>query len=159
MKKGDLYLLIKNGRYSEAASMLIEETTPPYKRISCPGDLYPMLKKYGFKMREYFIEVLLDGGHQVIKEKVVSIGIVNRTIVHPREIFHEAVLHCACAIIIAHNHPSGNLEPSVEDKEITDRLNEASKIMGIAILDHLIISRKGYFSFVEHGLLTPNSSE
>lgn len=127
-----------------------------YKKISSPSDVYPLLRKYGFKQKEYFIVVLLDGAHQVIEEKVVSIGLVNRTVVHPREIFHEAVLHCATAIILAHNHPSGCLDPSSEDREVTERLNDASKIMGIPILDHIIISRNGYFSFVEHGILTPN---
>jgi DNA repair protein RadC len=159
MKKTDLYFLIKKGRYSEAASMLIEESTPDYKKISCPGDLYPRLRRLGFKQKEYFVVVLLDGGHQIIKEVVVSIGLVNRTVVHPREIFHEAVLHCATAIILAHNHPSGNLEPSAEDRAITTRLDEAAGIMGIPILDHLIIVRNGYFSFVEHGLLTIRTDE
>jgi DNA repair protein RadC len=155
LRKQDIYFLIKKGRYSEAASLLIEESTPVYKKICSPSDVYPLLRKYGFKQKEYFIVVLLDGAHQVIVEKVVSIGLVNRTVVHPREIFYEAVLHCATAIILAHNHPSGNLDPSPEDREITEHINEASKIMGIPILDHIIISRNGYFSFVEHGLLVP----
>jgi DNA repair protein RadC len=153
MKKKELYFLIRKGMYSEAAGLLIEETTPVYKKISSPGDLYPLLRKYGFKKKEYFVEVLLDGAHQVIAEKVISIGLVNRTVVHPREIFHEAVLYCATAIIVAHNHPSGRLDPSPEDKEMTQKLNDASGIMGIALLDHLIVSRSGYFSFVENGLL------
>jgi DNA repair protein RadC len=155
LKKDDVYLLIRKGQYSEAASLLIEETTQPYTKASTPSDIYKLLRKYGFKQKEYFIVVLLNGAHHVIKEVVVSIGIANRTIVHPREVFHEAVLHCATDIIVAHNHPSGSLEPSVEDRAITDRLNKASEIMGITLLDHLIIGRNSYFSFVEHCLMVP----
>jgi DNA repair protein RadC len=153
MKKGELYYLIKMGMYAEATSLLMEETTPKYHKISSPSDLFPLLRKYGYRKKEHFVVVLLNGAHHIIKEVVVSVGLVNRTVVHPREIFHEAVLHMACAIVVAHNHPSGNLDPSMEDRDITKRIVDAADIMGIPVLDHLIIVRNGYYSFVEHGLM------
>jgi DNA repair protein RadC len=91
----------------------------------------------------------------VIRANLISIGLVNRTVVHPREVFYPAIIQNACAIIISHNHPSGRLDPSMEDRDITDRLRQAAEVLGIALLDHVIISKDGYYSFVEHGLLDP----
>ena len=85
--------------------------------------------------------------------RVVSLGILNKTIVHPREVFADPLADRAAAVVVCHNHPSGQLEPSEEDRIITRRLAEAGDILGIALLDHLILSpRGGYFSFVEAGL-------
>jgi DNA repair protein RadC len=78
---------------------------------------------------------------------------VNRTVVHPREVFFPAKFHSAVAIIVCHNHPSGRVDPSSEDREITTKLKNASDILGIALLDHIIVGRSCYFSFIEHGLL------
>jgi DNA repair protein RadC len=75
--------------------------------------------------------------------------------VHPREVYADPITDRACAVIVAHNHPSGRLDPSPEDREITRRLKEAADTLGIALLDHVIFSSEGYFSFVEHGLLEP----
>ena len=85
--------------------------------------------------------------------RIVAIGIVNRSLVHPREVFRRAITDNAAAIIVAHNHPSGSLEPSDEDHEVTRRLVEAGQLLGISVLDHLVISREGYFSFLEHSLI------
>jgi len=131
-----------------------ERHAPPYK-INRPQDIYAVLKRYANARTEKFLCLTLDGAHQVIKANIISIGLVNRTVVHPREVFYPAIIQNACAIIISHNHPSGRLDPSPEDRDITDRLRQASEILGIALLDHVIIGRTGYFSFVEHGLLTP----
>ena len=79
-------------------------------------------------------------------------GILNRTIVHPREVFAEPITKRAAAIIVAHNHPSGNVDPSPEDREITNRLKAAGETLGIPLLDHIIFGVKGYFSFVEQGI-------
>ncbi len=83
---------------------------------------------------------------------------VNRTIVHPREIFSEAVADRACAIFVAHNHPSGRLEPSPEDKEITERLKAAGDILGIPLIDHIVFSHEAFTSMVETGMLTPTKA-
>jgi DNA repair protein RadC len=160
MKRKDVYDLIRQNRYDEAAYMLLESTSPfgPI-RLSGPGDAFPLLRKYGAKRKEHFIALLLNGAHEIVHEEIISIGIVNRTIVHPREVFYPAILHNAAAILIAHNHPSGRLDPSPEDLELTKKLKEAADILGIALLDHLVISRSGYFSFTEHGFLESFTSE
>jgi len=102
---------------------------------------------------EVFVAVHLDGKNRVKKKNLVSLGSLNSSIVHPREVFCEAVRERAAALIVAHNHPSGDQEPSQEDLEVTLRLVEAGKLLGIPILDHVIIG-ESYFSFLEHGLLT-----
>jgi len=118
-----------------------------------PADISRMLGPYALKRQEHFIVITMDGAHHVQKIHVVSKGLSNKTIIHPREVFYPAIMDNAQAIIIAHNHPSGRVDPSQEDKDITDRLTKAAEIMGISILDHVIVVRAGYYSFSEHGLL------
>lgn len=103
--------------------------------------------------REYFTVLLLDGKNRIIREEQISEGSLNQSIVHPREVFNPAVKESAAAVILVHNHPSGDPAPSREDREITRRLKEAGEIMGIRVLDHIIIGDGSYFSFVEMGLL------
>lgn len=131
-----------------------ERHAPPYK-ISRPQDIFAALSRYARARNERFFAITLNGAHEIIKIHIVSIGLVNRTVVHPREVFITAIKDNATAIVVAHNHPSGHLDPSPEDREITDRLHNASEVLGLALLDHLIFSRAGYYSFVEHGLLSP----
>ena len=95
----------------------------------------------------------MNGAHEIIDIRVVSMGILNRTIVHPREVFADPIQKRAASIIIAHNHPSGSTDPSPEDKEITRRLKEAGETLGIPVLDHLIFGIRGYFSFKEQELM------
>ena len=122
-------------------------------RIKTAADVYPLVRHYADRKQEQFICVSLNGAHEVIAIRVVSVGILNRTIVHPREVFSDPLSDRAAAIIVCHNHPSGMLEPSDEDRNITRRLAEAGDILGITLLDHLILSpRGGYFSFLESGL-------
>lgn len=122
-------------------------------RIRTAADVYPLVQHYADRKQEQFICVSLNGAHEVIAIRVVSVGILNRTIVHPREVFSDPLSDRAAAIIVCHNHPSGMLEPSDEDRNITRRLAEAGDILGITLLDHLILSpRGGYFSFLESGL-------
>jgi len=136
----------------------VRSSREPYK-VSSPSDIYAVLKRYANARTERFVVLTLDGAHQVIKANIISIGLVNRTVVHPREVFYPAIVQNACAIVVSHNHPSGKLDPSPEDKDITDRLRSASEILGIALLDHVILGRGGYYSFVEHGLLSPVSAD
>ena len=128
-------------------------------RISSPRDLYSALQRYANAKTERFLCVTLDGSHAIERIHIVTIGLVNRTVVHPREVFRTCLEDNAVACVVAHNHPSGRLDPSPEDLEITTRLHEAGNIIGIALLDHLVISRDGYFSFVEHSLLEPLSPD
>lgn len=133
---------------------IISERKAKYRiKVSCPNDIHEPLKRYESFDKEHFLSVSLNGAHEVIAIRIVSIGIVNRTMVHPREIFRFAIIDNAAAVIVAHNHPSGNLEPSAEDREITRRLKEAGDLLGIHLLDHMIISKKGYYSFLEDGML------
>lgn len=118
--------------------------------VSYPTDILPSIRHYVTRPQEYFIAVLLNGAHEIIKTDIVSIGILNRTLIHPREVFSDALKERAASVILAHNHPSGNLEPSPEDLEVTRRLVEVGELIGIKVLDHIIFSQKDYYSFLEH---------
>jgi DNA repair protein RadC len=124
-------------------------------RITMPKDAYPLLIHFADIRQEHFIVLSLNGGHEVNAVREITKGLINKTVVHPREVFADPITDRACAVIVAHNHPSGNLEPSEEDLEITRRLRQSGDILGIPMLDHLVFSEAGYFSFVEHGLITP----
>ncbi len=123
-------------------------------RVAMPKDAYPLLIHYADLKQEHFVVISLNGGHEVNAVREVTKGLINKTVVHPREVFADPITDRACAIIVAHNHPSGNLEPSTEDREITTRLRQSGEILGIPLLDHLIFSVNGYYSFVEQGLIT-----
>ena len=103
--------------------------------------------------QEHFITIMLNGAHEVIDSFISTIGLLNKTIVHPREVFAPAIKNRAAAIAIAHNHPSGSLEPSEEDKQVTMRLINAGEILGIRVIDHIVFSSRGYYSFLEHSLI------
>lgn len=105
------------------------------------------------EQKEKFFSLLLDTKHRVIKEELVSIGSLNFSIVHPREVFAPAIREHAESIILIHNHPSGDPTPSKEDIHITGRLREVGKLVGIDVLDHVIIGNNSYTSFVEQSLL------
>ncbi len=97
--------------------------------------------------REHFVVLYLDGRHQLVAHSVVSVGSANASLVHPREVFQSGVLLGAIAVILLHNHPSGNPAPSCEDRELTKRLAEAGRLIGISVLDHVIwTQRNGYHS-------------
>lgn len=98
------------------------------------------------KKQECFVVLTLDGANRLIDNAIVFQGTLNQSLVHPREIFAKAIEDRAAKIIVAHNHPSGNLEPSFEDAEITKKLKEAGRLMGIEVLDHIIIGKSGYRS-------------
>ena len=107
-------------------------------------------EKLGDKKQEYFYAVYLDNSKKIIGDKLLFIGTVNYSLVHPREIFKEAYLLGASAIICIHNHPGGNPLPSKQDYDITNTIIEASKILGIKLLDHIIICKNNYYSFLEN---------
>jgi len=122
-------------------------------KVSRPVDVYAALKRYANAKVESFYAVLLDNAHNIMSVKLVTVGLTNRTLVHPREVYRPAILASAVAVIVSHNHPGGSNTASPEDIEITRRLREAGDILGIPLLDHIIISKSGYFSFTEGGLL------
>ncbi|MBG9564134.1 RadC family protein [Brevibacillus agri] len=124
--------------------------------IRKPEDVYNLLSpELGHLQKEHFICLLLNTKNLVITKEVVSIGSLNSSIVHPREVFRLAIKRSCASIICVHNHPSGDPQPSKEDIEVTQNLIRASGIIGIDILDHVIIGHNRYFSFKEHGFLHP----
>ncbi len=123
------------------------------RRIASADAVYDELREYGRKKQEYFLTLTLDGASHLIATRTVSIGTLNQSLVHPREVFADAVTDRAAGIIVAHNHPSGQYFPSREDRRVTQRLKEAGKLMGIELLDHVIVTRDGYYSFQEEGEL------
>ncbi len=121
--------------------------------IKSPCDIVPFLKNYAVSEREHFLLVTLNGGHEILQIHVITVGTLNRTLIHPREVFTTAMRDNAAAIIVSHNHPSGNCQPSEEDIAVTETLEKVSVIMGIELLDHVIVSRETFFSFLEHKML------
>ncbi len=121
--------------------------------IKSAADIYPFLSYLSAKRQEHFVCVHLNGANRVVSCRTVTIGLVDQALVHPREVFSDAVKEKASKIIVAHNHPAGGLFPSDEDISVTRNLNRAGELLGIALLDHLIIGGDGYFSFREEGLL------
>ena len=121
--------------------------------IRTASDVVPIIKHMVDRKQEYFICISLNGAHEVIASRIITVGLVNASQVHPREVFGDAITDRACAIIVAHNHPSGDLQPSREDIEVTTRLKEAGNTVGIKLLDHVIFSHRGFYSFCEQGML------
>lgn len=138
----------------DEAMALLSECAKEGTRISSPATVFPLLRTWITKKEENFIVIYLDGKHAV-QGKPVSVfkGTLNRTIAHPREIFAIALRKRSCAIIVAHNHPSGDSSPSPEDLDVTKQLIESGAILGIPVLDHLIITKSGYYSMCEHGII------
>jgi len=122
--------------------------------ISSPKDVAKIAQSIlKDKKKEYFLIFPLDSRNKIAKESIISIGTLTANLVHPREVFKEAISRNAVQIIVVHNHPSGNPEPSEDDLEITKRLMKAGEILGIDVIDHIIVARDGFVSFKEKGLL------
>ena len=122
------------------------------KAIRSPEDAYKILREFiGDADREMFVVACLNNKNEIANLSVVHMGSLNASIVHPPEVFKIAILSNAASIICAHNHPSGHPEPSREDIEVTKRLAEAGKLLGIELLDHIIVGDERYFSMEEHG--------
>ena len=129
-------------------------TTEYGQKIESAKDVFKLLKNdLGNKKKEHFKVLSLDSRNKLISIDNVSVGTINTNLVHPREVFKTAIQHLAVSIILVHNHPSGDTEPSEADLEITKRLIESGKIMGTDILDHIIITKNKFFSFKDKGLI------
>lgn len=122
-------------------------------RITHPQDIYKLIQHHADRRQEHFLTLSLNGAHEVIAIRTVTIGLVNRTIIHPREVYADPIFDRATAIIVAHNHPSGQLVPSPEDDEITDRLKRSGDLLGVHFLDHLIFSEHDFISYRQMGRL------
>jgi DNA repair protein RadC len=120
-------------------------------KITVAQDVLPLVADIAGKQQEYFVCISLNGANEVIAKRVVTIGLLDRNPVHPREVFADVIADRAAAVIFAHNHPSGELQPSDADLRVHEQLTDAGKILGLRVLDHVIVTRKGHYSFQEHG--------
>lgn len=126
---------------------------PEGTKIETPADILPLVRHYADRKQEHFLSATVNGANEVLNVRVISIGLIDRSPVHPREVFADAVADRASGLIVAHNHPSGALDPSPSDVAITAQLKAAGEIVGIELLDHIIFNRTGYWSFLEEGRL------
>lgn len=123
-------------------------------KITNTSKVYEYYKdKFKDKNQEYFYAIYLDNSKRIIKDKLLYIGTINQTLIHPMDIFKEAYLSSAISIVCLHNHPSGNVLPSKNDIDITNNLKSIGNLMGIEIVDHIIIGQNNYYSFYENGLI------
>ena len=149
---------IRNYRYRPRGSKIREDHSLYHHIrknpvITTAKRAYNYLEAYHYLDREHFIAITLDGASRVIDRHIISIGTLNQSLVHPREIFVRAIQDKATAIILAHNHPSGQLYPSQADKRVTQRLKDVGKLIGIDIVDHIILTPEGFYSFQESNTL------
>jgi len=136
----------------EIAKRFGENEFKPGVEFRCSADIYEHFReRLGCEQREYFYAVLLDNKHRKIKDIPVSLGSLTASIVHPRDVFAPVVREAAAAVIFVHNHPSGDPTPSKEDLDITRRLRQVGEVMGVRVLDHVVVGRGRYVSFVDDG--------
>ena len=122
-------------------------------RLTKPKEVYEQVKGIASAKKEHLVGLYLDAQNGLLHTETISIGSLNTTRTHPREILHPAIQHLALGFILAHNHPSGCLEPSPEDLEFTRGVRKAGEVMGIELYDHLVVSRNGFTSMRERGML------
>ena len=137
----------------ELSKRALNEGISIVSTVSCPAETTPYLWEIKDKTKEHFLCLYLNARNQLVHKEVISIGSLSASIVHPREVFHPAIQHTAASIILAHNHPSGDVSPSKDDIELTRRLSKAGEIMGIEIIDHIVISNDDFSSLKERGLM------
>lgn len=135
-------------RLAKALTVPVYEKLPIHK----PKDVYDLLApELRHLTKEHFVCLFLNTKNRVIFKEIISIGSLNAAIVHPREVFRAAIKRCSASLICAHNHPSGDSTPSQEDVNLTKRLVEVGKIVGIDVLDHIIVGGNQFYSLKEHG--------
>lgn len=138
----------------ELAQRCVNKEILTKEKITTPEDVYQLLKfRFQSEDREHFALILLNSKHCLLKIELVSIGSLNTTIVHPREVFQRAIRAASSSLILVHNHPSGNPTPSQDDIDITHRLIKAGELLGIQVLDHVIIGEGEFFSFSRENML------
>lgn len=125
----------------------------PNNPIISPKIVWQELQDIRDHKKEYFIVFYLDQGNQVIKKETISVGILNASLVHPREVFEPAIKYLAARLIVSHNHPSGDSSPSLDDLNLTKRLVETGKVIGIEVIDHVIVTKDNFFSFKKNKLI------
>ncbi len=123
------------------------------KKIKSPVEVLPLIRHYSDRKQEHFISISLNGANEVMAVRVVTIGLVNKSQVHPRKVFTDLITAREAALIVAHNHPSGDLTPSRQDQDVTCQIRDAGILLGIPLMDHIIFHTKGYYSFAAHDLI------
>ncbi len=153
-------LTVVDGVGSAKASLLVaglefarRRIRPHGFKIGFPPDAYPLIRHMADRTQEHFLCISLNGANEVIAVRTVSVGLVNRALVHPREVFADPITDRASAVIVAHNHPSGNLTPSQDDLSVTAQLKAAGNTLGLKLLDHIIFNHESYYSLMENGQL------
>lgn len=131
----------------ELGRRIFENKKVSIQQFLSPQDVFDALKDIRESRREQFVIFFLDSRNQQIHREIISVGTINASLVHPREVFEPAVKYLAVQVILAHNHPSGALDPSEEDLQVNRRLVEAGKILGIEVIDHIIVTKSGFLSF------------
>ena len=126
---------------------------PEGTRVKDSADVVPLVQHLAQRQQEHFVCISLNGAHEVIATRIVTVGLVNASQIHPREVFSDPLKDRACSIILAHNHPSGELKPSSEDIAVTKRIIDSGETLGIRVLDHVIFSKRGYISLRDAGML------
>jgi DNA repair protein RadC len=138
----------------ELAKKIISPVQEDHHIIRSPKDVFNFIEPdLRYETKEHFICLFLNTKNRVITKEVISIGSLNATIVHPREVFRSAIKRCSASLICVHNHPSGDSTPSSEDIELTNRLVHSGKVLGIDVLDHIIIGDQNFVSLREKGLM------
>ena len=131
----------------------------PQYQVESPADVYTLVHCYfRHERREVALLIFRDARGRVFSDEILAVGSLSEVIVHPRELFHRAVCRCAASVILVHNHPSGELAPSIQDVKLTKLLASSGEILGIPLDDHLVVNRVGYRSFWEKGLLKPRAT-
>jgi DNA repair protein RadC len=131
--------------------LLVPASDEPH--VGSPAEAYALVRDLRLARREHLVALYLDSQNRLLRRETVSIGSLNTTRTHPREVLQPAVVHSALAFILVHNHPSGSLDPSQDDVAFTRAMSRAGELMGINLYDHLIVSRRGYVSLKERGLM------
>ena len=133
--------------------LAVSAPPPPVagRRLASARDVYDQLPELRAEGREHFVSFALNVRHHVIAKRILAIGSLTGVEVHPREVFRQAIIDGAAALIFSHNHPSGDPTPSRQDVELTGRLREVGDVCGIAVLDHVIVAGEGFVSMAERG--------
>ena len=145
--------------YKVEVVLKVHDHLRPYVRLGSSSDVYQAFRYIGEYDREHFVVACVDARLRVNAVQTVSVGTLTASIVHPREVFKTALLANASAVVLLHNHPSGEVNPSDEDRRITQRLSEVGEILGVPVIDHLIIGTDGdFYSFADEGKIAPRDS-
>jgi len=145
--------LAKAGQILSAFELARRHLIKDTVKITTATDALPLLADIGGKTQEHFICFSMNGANEVIERRTVTIGLLDRSQVHPREVFADVIADRAAAVIFAHNHPSGDPKPSDADLAIHEQLTQAAKILGIRVLDHIIVAKTGHYSYQQAGLI------